>query len=58
MNKQTLTAIIHKEGELYVAECSEIGTVSQGHPIEEAIGTLKGILRQARITVEEFLNFI
>jgi len=28
-----LTAIIHKEEDMYVAECPEIGTVSQGKTI-------------------------
>ncbi|MCW7079866.1 MAG: type II toxin-antitoxin system HicB family antitoxin [Candidatus Methanospirare jalkutatii] len=36
-----LTAIIHKEEDMYVAECPEIGTVSQGKTIEEAIHNLK-----------------
>ena len=35
-----LTAIIHKEEDMYVAECPEIGTVSQGKTIEEAIYNL------------------
>jgi len=41
MPVQTLTAVIHKEEDLYVAECPEIGTVSQGPSIEEAVGNLK-----------------
>ena len=32
-----LSAIIHKEDDMYVAECPEVGTVSQGKTIEEAI---------------------
>ncbi len=31
------TAIIHKEEDVYVAECPEVGTVSQGESVEEAI---------------------
>ena len=38
---QTLTAIVHKEDDLYVAQCPEVGTVSQGYTIEEAIANLK-----------------
>jgi predicted RNase H-like HicB family nuclease len=38
---KTFTAIIHKEEDLYVADCPEVGTVSQGHSIEEAIANLK-----------------
>jgi predicted RNase H-like HicB family nuclease len=39
--KITLTAVIHLEGNLYVADCPEVGTVSQGATIEEAIENLK-----------------
>ncbi len=38
---KSLSAIIHKEGVLYVAECPEVGTVSQGESIEEAVLNLK-----------------
>jgi len=38
---RTFTAVIHKEDDLYVAECPEVGTVSQGYTIEEAIANLK-----------------
>jgi predicted RNase H-like HicB family nuclease len=31
----TLTAVIHKEEDMYVAECPEVGTASQGTTIEE-----------------------
>ncbi len=41
MAVQTFTAVIHKEDDLYVAECPEVGTVSQGYTIEEAIANLK-----------------
>ena len=41
MVKRTFTAVLHKEGTLYVAECPELGTVSQGYSIEEAIANLK-----------------
>jgi len=37
----TFTAIVHKEKSLYVAECPEVGTVSQGESIEEAIENLQ-----------------
>ncbi len=37
----TFTAVVHKEEELYVAECPEIGTASQGETIEEAVNNLK-----------------
>ena len=47
----TLTAIIHKEVDLYVAECPEIGTVSQGDTVEDAIANLK---EATELYLEEF----
>lgn len=41
MKKENFTAIIHKEDDLYVADCPEVGTVSQGYSIEEALENLK-----------------
>ena len=41
MKVQTFTAVIHQEGNLYVASCPELGTVSQGAPIEDALSNLK-----------------
>ena len=41
MTARTFTAILHKEDNLYVAECPEVGTVSQGRTIEEAVANLK-----------------
>ncbi len=38
---RTFTAVIHKEDDIYVAECPEVGTVSQGYTIEEALANLK-----------------
>jgi predicted RNase H-like HicB family nuclease len=38
---QRLTAILHREDEVYVAECPEVGSVSQGDTIEEALANLK-----------------
>ena len=35
------TAVIQKEGKLYVAKCVEVGTVSQGKTIELALKNLK-----------------
>ena len=47
----TFTAVMHKEGSLYVAECPEVGTVSQGSSIEEAIANLK---EATELYLEEF----
>ena len=38
---RTLTAVLHKEGDIYVADRPEVGTVSQGSSIEEAIRNLQ-----------------
>ena len=38
---KTFTAMLHREGDIYVAECLEVGTVSQGFTIDEAIANLK-----------------
>jgi len=41
MAVHTFTAVLHREEDLYVAECPEVGTVSQGATVEEAIANLK-----------------
>ena len=41
MGMHTFTAVLHKEDDLYVAACPEVGTVSQGASIEEAVVNLK-----------------
>ena len=38
---QRLTAILYREDEVYVAECPEVGTASQGDSIEEALANLR-----------------
>lgn len=38
---RTFTAVLHKEDEWYVADCPEVGTVSQGKTVEEAVTNLK-----------------
>jgi len=40
MRTRSLTAIVYKEDDLYIAECPEIGTVDQGETIEQAIAGL------------------
>ena len=51
MTTKTLTAVLHKEDDMYVAECPEVGTVSQGSTIEEAIENLK---ESTGLYLEEF----
>jgi predicted RNase H-like HicB family nuclease len=56
MKNKTFTAVLHKEEDLYVAECPEVGTVSQGYTIEEAVANLKEAteLYLAELPVKEF----
>ena len=51
MTKRTLTAVIHKEEDLYVAQFPEAGTVSQGYTIDEAIANLR---EATELYLEEF----
>jgi predicted RNase H-like HicB family nuclease len=51
MSTNIFTAIIHKEDKWYVAECPEVGTVSQGETIEDAIKNLK---EATELHLEEF----
>lgn len=51
MTSRTLTAVLHREDDLYVAECLEVGTVSQGPSIEEALANLK---EATELYLEEF----
>ncbi len=47
----TFTAVVHKEDDLYVAKCPEIGTASQGETIEEAVVNLQ---EATELYLEEF----
>ena len=51
MNRRTLTAVIHREEEMYVADCPEVGTVSQGETVEEAVANLR---EATELYLEEF----
>jgi predicted RNase H-like HicB family nuclease len=51
MERMFFTAVIHQEGEWYVADCPEAGTVSQGKTIEEAIANLR---EATELYLEEF----
>jgi predicted RNase H-like HicB family nuclease len=51
MKSRSFTVILHKEDDLYIAECPEVGTVDQGETIEEAIAGLK---EATRLYLEEF----
>ena len=51
MERITLAAVLHKEEDLYVAECPEVGTVSQGYTVEEVTANLK---EATELYLEEF----
>lgn len=51
MTTRTLTAIVHKEGNLYVAQCPETGTVSQGETVDTAVENLR---EATELYLEEF----
>lgn len=51
MKTRSLTAIVYKEDDMYVAECPEVGTVDQGATIEQA---LAGLREATRLYLEEF----
>jgi predicted RNase H-like HicB family nuclease len=46
-----LTAVIHEEDGIFVADCPETGTVSQGKSVEEALANLK---EATMLFLEEF----
>ncbi|MGH7267278.1 MAG: type II toxin-antitoxin system HicB family antitoxin [Candidatus Rokuibacteriota bacterium] len=41
MPKSTYTAILEREGDLYVALCPELDVASQGSTVEDAVTNLK-----------------
>ena len=47
----TFTAVLHKEGDLYVADCPEVDTVSQRESVEAAVDNLK---EAAELYLQEF----
>jgi predicted RNase H-like HicB family nuclease len=51
MTTRTYTAVLHREEDMYVAECPEVGTVSQGPTVEEALANLK---EATELYLEEF----
>ncbi len=48
---ETFTAVIWKEEDMFIAKCVEVGTVSQGSTIEEALKNLKDA---TELYLEEF----
>ena len=48
---KTFTAVLHKEEDMYFAECPEIGTASQGKTVEEAVSNLR---KATELYLEDF----
>jgi predicted RNase H-like HicB family nuclease len=48
---RSFTAVVHREEDLWVALCPEVGTSSQGHNIDEAVANLR---EAAEFYLEEF----
>ncbi|MBU3968272.1 MAG: type II toxin-antitoxin system HicB family antitoxin [Euryarchaeota archaeon] len=51
VKQRILTAVLHEEEGIYVAECPEVGTFSQGTTLEEAVNNLK---EATELYLEEF----
>ncbi|MCR4335191.1 MAG: type II toxin-antitoxin system HicB family antitoxin [archaeon] len=47
----TFTAVIQRDENMYVAKCPEVGTVSQGYTVKEALSNLK---EATQLYLEEF----
>lgn len=48
---KTLTAIVFREEDVYVAKCPEVGTTSQGKTLDEAVQNLR---EATELYLEEF----
>ena len=48
---RVLMAVVHREGDAYVAHCPEVGTTSQGPTVEEAVANLR---EATELYLEEF----
>ncbi len=51
MTTRIFAAVVHKEEDVYVAECPEVGTVSQGCSLEESVSNLR---EATELYLEEF----
>lgn len=51
MKHRTFTAIIRREEDWFVAECPEVGTVSQGRSLDDALDNLR---EATELYLEEF----
>jgi predicted RNase H-like HicB family nuclease len=48
---RSFTAVVHREDDLWVALCPEVGTSSQGYDIDEAVANLR---EATELYLEEF----
>ena len=51
MENKMFTVVLHQEEDMFVAECPEVGTVSQGATIDEAVENIK---EATELYLEEF----
>ncbi len=51
MKNRGFTFILHKEGDMYIAECPEVASVDQGETIKQTISSLR---ETTRLYLEEF----
>lgn len=51
MKSRGFTVILHKEDDMYVAACPEVGTVDPGETMEQAIA---GLREATRLYLDEF----
>jgi predicted RNase H-like HicB family nuclease len=51
MATRVFSAVLHKEGDIWVAQCPEVGTASQGASVEAAVENLK---EATELYLEEF----
>ena len=51
MKTITLTAVVHQEDDLFVAQCPEVGVASQGTTIQDAVINLR---EATELYLEEF----
>ena len=51
----TFTAVIHREGKLFVATCPEVGSISQGENMDQALQNLR---EATELYLEEFPEIV
>jgi predicted RNase H-like HicB family nuclease len=51
MRTRSFTAVVHREDDLWVAICPEVGTTSQGRELDEAVANLR---EATELYLEEF----